>query len=153
MDPQNGIYIPPLRSSSGRTIDHNRVVYSSSFSLPEFARNVSETKRRNFISALPFLPLSASFEMPHADSLALPPEATSSKSSFYTHVETTLLSLLAPNPIDRVQGNWVTQLANAAALLNGSYENYGQKFGRVDGRRVNWCGEFCLPSFPISPVY
>lgn len=78
--------------------------------------------------------------MPHADSLALPLEAITSKQAFYEHLNATLDLLLArPTTKDHIAGNWITQCANAAALLAGSYENYPQ-FGKEEGKRVNWAG-------------
>lgn len=78
--------------------------------------------------------------MPHADSLALPSE-TLTKREFYAHVCVTAEALLAPANDSDPAANWITVLSNAASLLYGSYENYSSKFGREDGRKVNWAGE------------
>lgn len=79
--------------------------------------------------------------MPHADALALPSSATTSKRAFYTHLASTARTLLAPSSPDDPAANWITAFSNAASLLFGSYENYADRFGRDDGRRVNWAGE------------
>ncbi|GAA6000950.1 hypothetical protein JCM10207_007339 [Rhodosporidiobolus poonsookiae] len=83
--------------------------------------------------------------MPHADSLALPDSITT-KRAFYEHVAATLETLLTPSSPSDPAANFVTCLANAASLLFGSYENYEGRFGRQDGRRVNWAGFYLLPS-------
>ncbi|GAA5874276.1 hypothetical protein JCM3774_000928 [Rhodotorula dairenensis] len=83
--------------------------------------------------------------MPHADSLALPSE-TLSKREFYAHVCATAEALLAPASESDPAANWITVLSNAASLLYGSYENYSNKFGREDGRKVNWAGFYVVPS-------
>ncbi|GJN88473.1 hypothetical protein Rhopal_001439-T1 [Rhodotorula paludigena] len=87
--------------------------------------------------------------MPHADSLALPEDLD--KRQFYEHVCTTLEALLTPASPDDPAANFITCLSNAASLLYGSYENYGQAFGRQDGRRINWAGFYLVPSL-LSPA-
>ncbi|KAL8278013.1 hypothetical protein RQP46_009645 [Phenoliferia psychrophenolica] len=78
----------------------------------------------------------------HADALALPAGLTS-KVAFYAHVGETLEHLLAPGGND-----WVTALANSSSLLFGSYENF-KRWGRKDGKRVNWAGFYLHPAlFP-----
>lgn len=77
--------------------------------------------------------------MPHADSLALPSD-TPTKQEFYAHVCATAEALLAPTNDADPAANWITVLSNAASLLFGSYENYASKFGRDEGRKVNWAG-------------
>lgn len=111
------------------------------------SRSKNWVRERKCKSHFRFVSPDARHAMPHADSLSLPPSAIRSKAAFYAHVESTLLALLSPSQsgTDRIQGNWVTQLSNAAALLNGSYENYS-RFGREDGERINWCGSSLLPS-------
>ncbi|BGO89693.1 hypothetical protein NBRC10512_002623 [Rhodotorula toruloides] len=84
--------------------------------------------------------------MPHADALALPSSATTSKRAFYTHLASTARTLLAPSSPDDPAANWITAFSNAASLLFGSYENYADRFGRDDGRRVNWAGFYVIPS-------
>lgn len=117
--------------------------------------------------------------MTHADALAIPPDVVT-KEAFYAHVIEALqgtslplalelgvvtfptgadlnlspcAALLAPaGPNDPVQQNWLSQLANAASLLFGSYENYASVWGREAGRRVNWAGEYpnTTPTTPLS---
>ncbi|GAA5978838.1 hypothetical protein JCM11641_003580 [Rhodosporidiobolus odoratus] len=82
--------------------------------------------------------------MPHADSLALPEGLT--KTAFYEHVSTTLEALLSPSSPSDSATNFITCCSNAASLLFGSYENYAERFGREDGKRVNWAGFYLLPS-------
>ncbi|GAA5977972.1 hypothetical protein JCM10908_004182 [Rhodotorula pacifica] len=83
--------------------------------------------------------------MPHADSLALPSDSLT-KREFYEHVCTTAEALLAASSESDPAANWITVLSNAASLLYGSYENYASKFGREDGRKVNWAGFYVAPS-------
>ncbi|KZS98539.1 GAF domain-like protein [Sistotremastrum niveocremeum HHB9708] len=80
--------------------------------------------------------------MPHADSSLVPPEIKS-KAEFWAHVLEQLTALIEG------QRNWISNLANASALIYNSLLAFEQ-FG-AESRAVNWCG-FYLESqlFPIS---
>lgn len=88
--------------------------------------------------------------MTHADSLAVDPSITD-KAAFYAHVTATLSHLLAPDSPTAPKGSWVTGLANASSLLYGSYENFKLKWGKKDGKRVNWTG--ACPRFLRAYVF
>ncbi|KAI5474201.1 hypothetical protein MNV49_003966 [Pseudohyphozyma bogoriensis] len=72
---------------------------------------------------------------------------------FYAHVTETLKNLLGGTE----KYHFVTALSNASSLLFGSYENFEQRWGRSDGKRVNWSGFYLHPyllssSTPFTPM-
>ncbi|KAJ9115920.1 hypothetical protein QFC22_005063 [Naganishia vaughanmartiniae] len=78
--------------------------------------------------------------MPHADS-SFVPEEIKTKQDFYEHVEMGIVALTEG------QTYWVSNLANASALLYHSYLGSPQLYGmREDGEPVvNWTGFYIHP--------
>ncbi|KAL0956830.1 hypothetical protein HGRIS_002941 [Hohenbuehelia grisea] len=78
--------------------------------------------------------------MPHADA-SLVPKTIRTKKDFWEHVFTQLEALIAE------QRHWVSNLANASALIYNSLLAFTEHFGD-DDRAVNWCGFYIN-----SPLY
>ncbi|WVF68791.1 hypothetical protein IAT40_003563 [Kwoniella sp. CBS 6097] len=83
--------------------------------------------------------------MPHADSSYIP-DTVRTKIDFYEHVATHLEALL------HGERYWVTNLAQAAAILYHSYLACSLYGGEATKPVVNWCGFYLHPpSHPSSP--
>ncbi|TKY87516.1 hypothetical protein EX895_003530 [Sporisorium graminicola] len=76
--------------------------------------------------------------MVHADAAALPSYVVS-KTDFYDHLESSLLSLIEPST------DWVSALSNAASVIFNSMN----RFPLWHEKRVNWAGFYMLS--PLLP--
>ncbi|KAH7889095.1 GAF domain-like protein [Phlebopus sp. FC_14] len=81
--------------------------------------------------------------MPHADASLVPP-TISTKSEFWDHVHEQLSYLLED------QRHWVSNLANASALIYHSLLAFSSHFGSGD-RAVNWCGFYLTSTLFPKP--
>ncbi|SPO30447.1 related to methionine-R-sulfoxide reductase [Ustilago trichophora] len=76
--------------------------------------------------------------MVHADAAALP-SYVETKSDFYDHLESSLLSLIDPGT------DWISSLSNASSLIYNSMN----RFPEWKEKRVNWAGFYLLS--PLLP--
>jgi len=82
--------------------------------------------------------------MPHADS-SLVPVHIQTKAEFWEHVYTQLEGAFDG------QEHWVSNLANASALIFNSLLAFPKYFGKADNRAVNWCGFYIDSTLFPSP--
>ncbi|SPO31595.1 related to methionine-R-sulfoxide reductase [Ustilago trichophora] len=76
--------------------------------------------------------------MVHADAAALP-SYVETKSDFYDHLESSLLSLIDPGT------DWISSLSNASSLIFNSMN----RFAEWKQKRINWAGFYLLS--PLLP--
>ncbi|KDR75099.1 hypothetical protein GALMADRAFT_248996 [Galerina marginata CBS 339.88] len=82
--------------------------------------------------------------MPHADS-SLVPDQIQTKPEFWDHIHSQLEGLLDG------QRHWVSNLANASALIYNSLLAFPKFFGQAEDKAVNWCGFYIDSAFFPTP--
>jgi len=84
--------------------------------------------------------------MPHADS-SLVPDNIQTKQEFWNHILIQLEGLL------HEQRHWVSNLANASALIYNSLLAFPKFFGPTEDKAVNWCGFYIDSTLFPTPRY